>query len=624
MPGPLETFAAQGALRDLDLHFARFMGECAEAASAEFVLAAALVSRATGDGHICINLAALAGQPISVDPEMPSDDVTPAITAPALNDWLAALTASGVVGHADSEADAYPLVLDAAHRLYLARYWRYEQDLAASLRARIDGLCDGVDEARLAQGLARLFPEPNPDPGPDWQKIAAAAAVLKRFTVISGGPGTGKTTTVTRLLALLIDQRPLEPPRIALAAPTGKAAARLTESIRGARGALDADPGVIERIPTEATTLHRLLGWRPGGYRHDTRHPLHLDVLVVDEASMVDLPMMARVAAALPAPARLVLLGDKDQLASVEAGNVLGDICGGGADPAYSADLHACLCRLAGLPEDTPAARAAIADSVVLLTRSYRFGTDSGIGRLARCVNEGDADAARALLDSGDYSDIGWQPFSASGPPAALLNEAAERYRAFLEAPTPTDALAALNRFRVLCALKHGPLGVNAVNRAIEQRLARLGLIRPGHRWYAGRPIMVTRNDYGLRLYNGDVGIVLPDHDAGGRLTAFFPTPDGGLRRVFPRRLSAVETVFAMTVHKSQGSEFGEVLLMLPGADAPVMTRELVYTGITRAREHVTLCGVAPALDAVRRRTRRRSGLRDALWGDADADTYNH
>jgi len=603
MAGAFEALAAQGALRELDVHFARFMGSLAERASEPVLLAAALASRATGDGHVCADLSSLAGQAL-----VPGGD---ACVAPALPGWREALCASGVVGLAESpEADAFPLVLDAAHRLYLARYWRYEKNLAQSLLARAQGFCGGVDEARLAAGLDRLFPAS--DESTDWQRVAAAVAVLKRLAVISGGPGTGKTTTVTRVLALLVEQSVERPPHIALAAPTGKAAARLTESIREAKTTLDCAPEAAERIPEQAATLHRLLGWRPGGYRHGAEYPLPVDVLVVDEASMVDLPMMARVAAALPAHARLVLLGDKDQLASVEAGNVLGDLCGGRTATAFSAPLRQRLRSFVALPEMAQPG-GPVADSVVLLKRSYRFARNSGIGRLARCINAGDADAVQCVLEDGALPEVGWHTLTAAGVAPALLDWAAARYGECLTAADAATALAAFRAFRVLCALKAGPLGMDAINQAIERVLAERGLIRPEHRWYAGRPVMVTANDYGLRLYNGDVGLVWPQPGSGG-LAAVFPTADGGLRQVHPSRLTAVETCYAMTVHKSQGSEFDEILMVLPGADSPVMTRELLYTGLTRARERAVLCGEADALQAVRRRVVRRSGLGAALW----------
>lgn len=601
----LDTLATQGILRDLDLHFARLVGACADEASEPLLLAAALASRATGDGHVCVDLGELAGRPLS------GGDEEAGAVSPHLAAWREALQASGVVGFAGgAEPDAFPLVLDEADRLYLARYWRYEKSLAQSLLMRAEGFCDGIDDARLAAGLERLFPQRGDDI--DWQRVAAAVAVLKRLAVISGGPGTGKTTTVTCLLALLMEQSPERAPRIALAAPTGKAAARLTESIRGAKAALDCAPAVTVRIPEEAVTLHRLLGWRPGGYRHGADQPLPVDVLVVDEASMVDLPMMARLTAALPARARLILLGDKDQLASVEAGNVLGDLCGEEHGPAFSPALATRLRPLARLPEIAEGA-APIEDSVVLLTRSYRFDVDSGIGRLARCVNAGDVEGVHDVLHDDAPGDIAWQPLAGPALPRALLGDVVAHYRLFLQARDVETALEAFNRFRVLCALKVGPLGVSAINAAIEEALAREGLIHPEHHWYAGRPVMVTANDYGLRLYNGDVGLVWPRPQS-GRLAAFFPIVDGGLREVYPSRLAAVETCYAMTVHKSQGSEFDEVLIALPGADSPVMTRELLYTGITRARRRVVISGDASALSAAQRRITRRSGLREALW----------
>ncbi len=606
LPGDalVERLGAQGVLRDLDLHFARLCARLSPEPSPAVSLAAALTSRANGDGHVCIELAAVAGLP-------PAEHEAP---CPPLPEWRQALLDSGVVGDAavDDEPDRFPLVLDAAHRLYLARYWRYERDVADAVLARSRAEREDVDESRLTASLAQLFP-PAGDTI-DWQCVAAAVAALRGLAIISGGPGTGKTSTVARILALLVEQGGDAAPRIALAAPTGKAAARLSESIRTAKDGLGCAEGVTEAIPENTMTLHRLLGWRPGGYRYGPDNPLPVDVLVVDEVSMVDLPMMARLLAALPPAARLVLLGDRDQLASVEAGSVLGDLCGDLRAAAFSDAFAArleCLLGVSGLERTT----APLADSVVLLTRSYRFGSDSGIARLARDVNAGDARAAAAVLDDPGFADVSLESLDGETLPPALLDAAVAGYAPFLEASDAAAALAAFARFRILCALRVGPLGALALNRAVEQRLAACGLIQPGQRWYRGRPIMVSANHYGLRLFNGDVGLVWPDPE-GRRNAAVFATAEGALRWVAPSRLSVVESCYAMTVHKSQGSEFDRALIVLPGSESPVMTRELVYTALTRARERAVLFAHQGALQSVQRRLSRRSGLGQALWPD--------
>ncbi|MCK9530194.1 MAG: exodeoxyribonuclease V subunit alpha [Gammaproteobacteria bacterium] len=592
-------------LRDLDFHFAACLCEVARCDAPELWLAAALASRATADGHVCIALDELAGRPVLDEP---------ALIAPPLDSWREALRASGAVGGGEGGP---PLVLDGRDRLYLGRYWHFERILVRELMQRATAA--EVDVARARAGLARLFPASDGEDDP--QRRAAAVALLRRLAVISGGPGTGKTTTVTRLLALLVEQSWPKVPRIALAAPTGKAAARLTESIKQAKQTLACDAQVRDAIPEEAGTVHRLLRAIPGetGFRHHAGNPLHLDVLVVDEASMVDVSLMARLLDALPPEARLVLLGDRDQLSSVEAGSVLGDVCNRGEEMPYSTDMAA---QLAVLGERAPAMAVAegvpaMADSLAVLTRSYRFGSDSGIGRLARAVNRGDAAAAlEVCADAGD--DTRWREIGEADVNAAVAAAAVAGYRACLETTDPQQALALFSRFRFLCALREGPFGVRQVNAVAEAALRRAGLLPASVRHYAGRPLLITRNDYALGLFNGDIGMVLPDPQAGGRLRAFFVMPDGQLRRVLLHRLPAHETVFAMTVHKSQGSEFARCVVLLPDVDAPVLSRELVYTGLTRAREGVELWGTRTVFArAVQRRIERSSGLRDALWGES-------
>ena len=621
-PGILEGLLERGLIRDLDLQFARLMGRLAKASGEPLLLAAALTSRAAGEGHVCLELAPIAGAPLEEGGE----------SAPPLEAWRTALLTSGVVGRA---GDGTPLILDLDDRLYLARHHHYEARLAEALGERADW-AEGVDETTLGEGLARLFPaapvtptngvgqadlfEQPPAPEPDWQRLAAALAVTRRLTVITGGPGTGKTRTVTSILALLVEQG-VE--RIALAAPTGKAAARLSESIKSAKGALPLEESVRAALPEEAVTLHRLLGVTPGRARprFHAGNPLHLELLVVDEASMVDLPLMARLLDALPERARLILLGDRDQLASVEAGAVLGDICG---EPGRPWSTAACekLAALIGDPLAGEASRPAIADSIAPLRKSYRFDEQSGIGALARTVNGGDGAAARRVLAEGGFDDLALHPAGEREAAALIAERAVARYRDYLEAADPEAALEAFGRYRILCALREGPFGVTRANEIAERALRAAGLISKRERtaspWYPGRPVMVTRNDYALALFNGDIGLILPDPEAGGEPRAFFPPSPGGdraVRRIHPNRLPEVETVYAMTVHKSQGSEFDRLLLILPPAENPLASRELLYTGITRARRAVELCADPAALDqAARRRVHRASGLGKRLW----------
>jgi exodeoxyribonuclease V alpha subunit len=624
----LETLRQVGALEDLDLHFARLIARVGDG-EGPVALAAALASQCTGQGHICLDLASVAGTRVG------EEVGEGAIEAPPLDQWVEQLRRCPAVGHPGTFA---PLVLDEAGRLYLYRYWDYQREVAEALALRIQDDPADVDVPGLRAGLDRLFPVPAG--GPDWQRIAAAAAVLRRLTVISGGPGTGKTTTVIRLLALLLEQGGGRPLRIGLAAPTGKAAARMQDVIRAAKRDLPVEASVRDAIPEKASTIHRLLGWRPGtvGFRHDRENPLGLDVLVVDEASMVDLALMAKLIRALPPAARLILVGDRDQLASVEAGAVLGDICGEspGVSSAFRRRLHeatgmdpggeACPERFdraqLGLVEgsrpelveggDGPPIR----DAVMLLQRSYRFGEQSGIGQVARLVNQGKGRQAFELLAGGDFPDIAWRAVETPGElRRALAETAADAFRDAVSAEDPESALAALDGFRILCARRSGPFGLEAVNGLVEDRLEATHLISLRGIWYWGRPILVTTNDYHLRLFNGDLGVALPDPEADQSLRVFFRAAEGGLRRIPPARLPIHETAYATTVHKSQGSEAERVLLILPNEASPVMTRELIYTGLTRARSRVEVWGTRAVFEAaVSRRLTRSSGLRDALW----------
>ncbi len=588
-----------GGYREIDREFAEYLCRLAGKDDAILRRMALEVSRATGEGHICLDLNEACGS--------------------AAAETAASLAGISVVGLPGTVA---PLVLDREDRLYLYRYWCYEQELAAVLRAMAGERLAAVDPVVLKDGLERLF-DPVGEDWPDWQRIAAAAALRSRLTVVSGGPGTGKTSTVVRIIALLLEQSGGERCRIAMAAPTGKAAARLREAVRAARARLREKTPVADAIPDDVFTIHRLLGVVPGScrFRHDSRNPLPHDVVIVDEASMVALPLMAKLAAALSRRARLILLGDRDQLASVEPGAVLGDICHRGGEDRYSADFNAYLRQVTGQSLDgypDLGLMPSFADSLVVLRKNYRFGAAGAIGKISRAINQGDAEAAvREFQDPVD-EEVSMKDLPSDGClQAALVGSVLAGYREYLEKDDPAEALASFDRFRILCAVRSGVRGVSGLNRAVEDILAAQGLLQPDRIWYRGRPVMIRVNDYALRLYNGDIGIALKDPERPGALAVFFPAENGGVRKVSPLRLPAHETVFAMTVHKSQGSEFDRVLLVMPRADSPVLTRELLYTGMTRARKSLVLwCGEDIFRTAVSRRTDRRSGLRQALWKD--------
>ncbi|VEE16087.1 exodeoxyribonuclease V subunit alpha [Ectopseudomonas mendocina] len=655
----LSTWSERGWLRELDRALAQLFAELDPQASPLLLLGAALASHQLGQGHVCLDLAATLANPdftLSLPPE--GDDAEESMILPSqvlaglsLESWLAACAGSALL-----ESEGAPLVLSGTC-LYMRRYWNYERQVAYNIAQRLQ--TSAAAPTDLAARLASLFPEAlmvNGQRLTDWQKLACAMAAQGRFTLITGGPGTGKTTTVVRLLALLQEAAMAtgEPLRLSLAAPTGKAAARLTESIGAQVQSLALDERVREQIPTLVTTLHRLLGSRPGSrhFRHDATNPLPLDVLVVDEASMIDLEMMASLLDALPTHARLILLGDKDQLASVEAGAVLGDLCREAESGGYSEATRVWLESQTGERLDDPAlvmSDKALAQHIVMLRHSRRFGSGSGIGRLARAVNQGDAQMARATLAAGaddlhvlrlsGEQDRGLGRLLIDGQGAGESRpQGYAHYLQVMQAQRPTSdageqawdewagkVLAAFDQFQLLCAVRKGAWGVEALNERIAEALVRRKLLEQAYGWYEGRPVLVTRNDYSLGLMNGDIGIALrlpePPESPGAPvrevLRVVFPRNDGSgtLRHILPSRLSAVETVFAMTVHKSQGSEFAHCALILPDSLNPVLTKELVYTGITRARHWFSLIESRAGIfeQAVQRRVERRSGLREAL-----------
>jgi exodeoxyribonuclease V alpha subunit len=611
----LVELVEHGVLSEFDREFALSLAVIAGERSELVLLAVAFASAAVQAGHTCVDLARLAERSFADAEGRPLDGVWPAGDA-----WLAAVRASKLVMTAGAAgAEVRPLVLDERGRLYLFRYFDYETRLAGALLARVEPVAEPLEPVALAASLERLFPAS--DTRAALQRLAALVFLRRRLTVISGGPGTGKTYTVAKALALLQEQalaKGLAPHRILLTAPTGKAAQRLGDAIRDNVERLGLDAEKLA-IPTQASTLHRALGYRaqnPTRFRHDARHPLPDDVVVVDEASMVDLALMTKLATAVRPDARLLLLGDKDQLASVEAGAILADIYAG-ADQGFSRALARELADFTGARRGETSARSApgLADGMVHLTESHRFDDDGGIAALARAVNAGDAAAALDVLARG--GGVSLVPVADRSELERVLGPLVADRLGDLRAGSVEERLARLDGFRILAAHRRGAFGVAGLNAFVAAELGRRERLEPRGSFYEGRPVIVVANDYDTGLYNGDVGLIASRASDAPRRAWFRGEAAGTLRDLSPARLPLHETAFALSVHKAQGSEFAEVVFVLPERPSPILTRELVYTAVTRARRRVTLLGSAPILrQAIATRVERASGLADRLWGE--------
>ncbi|QYJ91684.1 exodeoxyribonuclease V subunit alpha [Shewanella halotolerans] len=673
----LKHWQQEGLLTPLDRHFALQMQALHSDGDDLFTLICALLSRQLSQQHTCLPLTQIdRNNPLHEQLPQCQLELTPQALAEQLTQYQA-------VSPADGELNT-PLILDG-DRLYLQRYYQFETQVAERL-TRLNQPIRVAAPDKVASILNILFA--GQAEKPDWQRVATATAFSQKLAVITGGPGTGKTTTVTKLLLLLCLEQQLT---IKLVAPTGKAAARLSESIKTSKARLaqelapygdELDLEQLKQVPEEAATLHRLLGVIPGShrFRHHKDNPLRLDLLILDEASMVDLPMMHKLLAALPEHARLILLGDQDQLASVEAGAVLADICAGlkqaeaqsigslnigsqnidnqqanGWRMRYSKAKAALLSQLTN--EDLSAfidTRPALGDSLAMLMHSHRFKGDAGIGQLAGAVNRRDLAEILSVWQKG-YDELSWlehqlTPQGNAGL-TALMAQSVDKYRSYLtlvnrlanKAPAGEvngqldEKLAAeaaqhldldeianqiitrFNDFRILCAMRAGEYGVEGINGAVTQALKDAQLIQPSSEFYAGRPIIIQSNDYNLGLFNGDIGVILPGHGPSHRLMAYFVQADGSLLKVLPARLPSHETCYAMTVHKSQGSEFQQVAFVLPPrpsvAQRQLLTKELVYTAITRAKGHFSCLGSQAVFEAACcQATLRASGLAHRLW----------
>jgi len=581
----MTLYSISAILSHINYHFAQFICRIARNHSQELAIAAALVSYWTERGHICIDLNELSQMPVHDCLEIPHHEKDP-VVFPSVEYWIQKLLESGVVG---KPGEKVPLILDSRNRLYLYRYHQYETNLLTQLIDRSQSDVSGLYLCGLSQFMDHLFEK---DEIQSPQRRAVEIAIKKKLCIVSGGPGTGKTTVAAKIIAALIHVSEKQP-KIHLTAPTGKAAQRLQESLNHVRQELNCSPEILAAMPQEAMTIHRLLGpiHRSPYFKHNADNPLESDVVIVDEASMIDLALMSKLLDALRNDSRLIILGDKDQLASVEPGSVLGDIC---HQPNEHSTLKTC---------------------TVHLSKNYRFGDSSGIYAAAMAVNQGNSDKALEIIDNvNKYTDITWKNvLNISNIKADLNNIISHQIKYLKFDNNPRRALMALSHFRILCAVRKGPYGVEHMNGYVTDILALKGWIQPNKRWYHGRPVMITKNDPTIGLYNGDIGLILKDREDHHVLKAFFTGPDNGIRKYLPARLPEHETVFAMTVHKSQGSEFDYVLLVLPDKRSKVLTRELVYTGITRTRKGIDIWGSRDIFaDAVKNKIYRQSGLADA------------
>lgn len=616
----LSESRSQGLFTPLDNHLAHFLSARAKLvdrqAHERFTFLVVWLSAATRQGDVCLDIRHLQARYFSerLEPGL-FNSLWSALGHPTLTDWqqLLAQLAPDIVSTGEV---ATPLIYEH-DKLYFQRLWRDEQIVADYFNQLVAE--DTLDLSRLALRLTELFPAAIDSEDIDWQKVAVAVALLNNVAIISGGPGTGKTTTVAKLLAALYSLAPASSPRIMVAAPTGKAAARLTQSLAQALEALPFLTGLPVSLPTEAVTLHRLLGagLNQNTFTYNADNPLHADIVIVDEASMIDLFMMARLIEALPAHTRLILLGDRDQLSSVEAGAILADLCAF-AGQGYSPAQCARLARLTGyhLPEQRD--HSAAADRLCLLKKSYRFSAYSGIGLLSTAINQGQSQQVQTLLDDPNWPDIVWFDLDSICDESILTTALMgyEDYFSLLTQPEiePLSALSCFSRYRLLCALHEGPFGVKTFNQLIEQawQQKRRQLTPDAGMWYAGRPVMILKNSINLGLFNGDIGITLTDSQ--GKLRVYFQLADGSIRSFSPYRLPEHETAFAMTVHKSQGSEFDQISIVLPTEYTPLLSRSLLYTAVTRAKKSLQLYVTRSILTkTVMTQLARVSGLADRL-----------
>lgn len=623
----LEKLKSSSHIIPLDLHLALFFAEKSNLIHSteqlRFAFLIAWLSVEVRSGHVCIDLTEITKQNLGYrfGYEL-TDAIFDKLDYPKIEDWLSLCI--NVDSQIISDGQVLSPFILKSNRLYFQRMWLYETQVAHYF---INAMQQRYypNKQKVRKLLNNLFPPDIDSNEIDWQKVAVVTAATRRVTIISGGPGTGKTTTISKILAVLTaihNDESVSPLRIIAAAPTGKAAARLTESLTAAIATLPIEQKIKDSLPIDAVTLHRLLGARIDNneYLYNKKNKLNVDILLIDEASMVDLSMMSKVIAALPDNTRLILLGDKEQLSSVEAGAVFGDLCEL-IDDGYSQEHVQMINEFTGYHLATDNQIASCADSVCLLQKSYRFDRYSGIGILANAIKEGLQDDIMSLFAGRQFSDIAFNALNNTNEYHHVVDSCVQSYQLYLkeinkDSTNIRHILLAFSQFRLLCALREGVFGVLGLNKVIENALHKKGYIslKKNDLWYIGRPIMILKNSFSLGLFNGDIGIVLPSPMDSSKLRVYFLMPNGEIKGFSPFRLPEHETTYAMTIHKSQGSEFEQVAVILPNEYSPLLTRSLLYTAVTRAKKYVAIYSSEKILErTVKSQTSRQSGLLELL-----------
>lgn len=597
----LDLLLKEELIEPFDVEFARTISTLEGSIQKTLAISSSLVSRFRRDGHVCVDLKKIKKGNL-FDLDMPHIQEM----LPDENEWKNNLLSTKTVVR---PGDRGPLVLDEKLRLYLYRFWKYEQLVFNAIKYRTMEDMELPDLSIIKNLLNRHYPFSDKN---DWQKIASAIALKKRFCAISGGPGTGKTHLIFKIISLIKEISSYDSASIVLLAPTGKASARMKEAFQKVKNSSDESASSMPYT----STIHRfLIGLRTK--KKPKNLPKTPQLVIVDEASMVDLELMAKLFQTLKENCQIILTGDKNQLSSVEAGAVFSDICPQERKNIFSSTMCRYLKEVTGdelIPGQVE--NNEIGDCIVNLERSYRFGPDSGIYQLSRAIKECDWESAISILKNKDYPDVTWKSIdSVKTLKIHLKRIIEEHFKKMLDTFSPSEALRLMDEFRILTPIREGPSGVLEINRLAENILTRGSMSLNMGEWYHGKPIIITRNNYELELFNGDVGIVLKEASTLKDLRVYFSSEDNSIRSFHPMLIPEYETAYAMTVHKSQGSEFNKVLLILPPYDLPLLTRELLYTAVTRAKHRVEIWGNEDILKAsILRRTIRISGLKDLLW----------